>query len=111
LYYKSARLEARVTTPASFRLEDGLLARLSARAEAEKVSRNELIVRLLEHGLKTEGLETVLLSTSEIECLDLLAERQGKTRAQLSSRFLRERLRREFVDDRNSLMHKLKKAG
>jgi hypothetical protein len=91
------------------RLDDELLERLDAQAETEGVSRNELIARYLEHGLKTAGLQTVLLSTSEIQCLDQLAERADVTRAELSRRYLGERLRREFVNDRNSLLQDAKR--
>lgn len=100
-----------MTTPASFRLEDDLIARLGARSEDEGISRNELVARYLEHGLKTAGLDTVILSTSEIACLDQLAERAGTTRAALSSRYLRERLRREFTDERHRLLQDAKRAS
>lgn len=96
-------------TALSVRVEDELIARLDAQAEQEGVSRSELVVRYLEHGLRTAGLQTILLSTSEIQCLDQLAERAGTTRVDLSVRYLRERLRREFVDDRNSLLQDLKR--
>jgi predicted transcriptional regulator len=96
-------------TTLSVRAEDELIARLDAQAEQDGVSRSELVIRYLEHGLKTAGLDTVILSTSEIQCLDQLAERADTTRAALSSRYLRERLRREFVDDRNRLLQDAKR--
>jgi predicted transcriptional regulator len=93
------------------RLDDELLERLDARAEQTNTSRNELIARLLDVGLKADGLDTVILSTSEIQCLDQLAARADTTRAALSSRYLRERLRREFVDDRNRLLQDAKRKA
>jgi predicted transcriptional regulator len=92
----------------SVRLDDGLIERLDARAAEQGINRTELVTRLLEHGLKTDGVQTVLLSTSEIACLDQLAERAGCTRSELSRRYLGQRLRREFTDDRHRLLQKVK---
>lgn len=97
------------TVPTSVRLSRELLDQLSEKAEADGVSRSDLIARLIAVGLRADGLGTVVLSTSEIACLDQLAERAGTTRVDLSVRYLRERLRREFVDDRNSLLQDLKR--
>lgn len=97
------------TVPTSVRLPRELLDQLSAKAEEDGVSRSDLIARLVAVGLRADGLDTVILSTSEITCLDQLAERAGTTRVDLSVRYLRERLRREFVDDRNSLLQDVKR--
>jgi hypothetical protein len=91
----------------SLRTSDELAEKLATKAEAEGLSRNDLIVRYCEHGLRTEGLGTLLLSVSQIACLDQLAARAGMTRMALIQRYLSERLRREFVDDRNDKLQSL----
>lgn len=97
------------TVPTSVRLPQDLLDQLTAKAEADGVSRGELIARLIAVGFRADGLDTVILSTSEIACLDQLAERADTTRVDLSVRYIRERLRREFVADRNRLLQDSKR--
>ena len=92
----------------SLRCSDELAERLTEKATADGVSRNDLIVRLIESGLQAEGLDALMLSVSQITCLDQLAERRGVSRIELMRRWLSERLRREFVDDRNSKLQDLK---
>lgn len=107
------------------RCGEGLPAALDALADERGVSRNQLIVGELERVISppskrgttadvvppsgaTSGLPVPQLSTSELACLDQLAARAGVGRVELMARFLRERLRREFIEDRQRLMAEAK---
>jgi hypothetical protein len=93
-------------------MPEALAERLTARAESEGCSRNDLIVRMVELGLNVpEGQEPLLLTVSQLRCLDQLAERAGVSRIELMRRYLSERLRREFTDDRNSKLQDLRRAS
>lgn len=91
----------------SLRTSDELAERLAAEAEAKGLSRNDLILAYIDHGLKTYGLKTLELSTSELQCLDQLAAIRGVTRLELMARFLRQRLKREFVARRQGVVVEL----
>lgn len=95
---------------ATLRFDEGLAERLGARAEERGCSRNELIVELCERGLETGHLDALLLSVSQLACLDQLAARAGVTRVELMRRYLGERLRREFVDARNARLQDVSRA-
>lgn len=84
-----------------------LLERLDVKAQQTGETRNVLIVRLIEAALNMDGLKRLELSTSEIACLDQLAERRGVTRVELMRTWLSQRLRREFVDARNAKLQDL----
>jgi hypothetical protein len=80
------------------RLEDELLERIDAR---EGSSRQEKVVALIDRGLKVpEGLETLMLSTSQIASLDQTAARWGLSRVEAMQRILSERILREFTEER-----------
>ena len=100
-----------MTTPTSVRLSDELLANLEAKAEAEGCTRNELIAKLIDFGLENFGTQRLELSVSQIACMDQLAERKGVTRIELMRRWLSERLRREFTDDRNAKLQDVSSNG
>jgi hypothetical protein len=87
-------------SPTSIRLPAALLERVDETADREGVKRTELLVELVEQGLNARGLSAVMLSTSEIASLDQTAGRLGLTRVQAIERFLRERINREFVEER-----------
>ena len=110
------------------RCEDVLQTRLEELAVSRGVSRNQLVVDELEAlvGRGTTGgttrpsgttsgttdltpearaaLPVLQLSTSQLACLDQLAERAGVERVELMSRYLGERVRREFIEDRQRQM-------
>jgi hypothetical protein len=92
----------------SLKLPDGLLERIG---EREGMTRTEIVIELLGRGLQlAPGLEVLLLSTSQIASLDQTAERWGMTRVEAVQRILKERIRREWVDERNRQLFSGKRA-
>lgn len=95
------------------RVEDDLMAaieraaKVRSKAEGREVKKSEVAVEILERHLgpripkEVEGTPVLKLSVSEVVCLDQLAERAGMTRAELLGRYIAERLRREFLAERN----------
>jgi hypothetical protein len=82
----------------TIRVDDETLAAIDAR---EGSSRQEKISGLVEQGLTIrEGLETVMLSTSQIASLDQTAQRWGLSRIEAMQRILKERVLREFTEER-----------
>jgi hypothetical protein len=82
----------------TIRVDDETLAAIDAR---EGSSRQEKISSLVEQGLTIrEGLETVMLSTSQIASLDQTAQRWGLSRIEAMQRILKERVLREFTEER-----------
>jgi predicted transcriptional regulator len=95
-----------------FSFEPDVIDRLDQLAEQEGSSRQALVDRgivLVLDGAK-EDTKTLRLSVSQIQCLDQLAERAGMSRIDLMSRYLGERLRREFVDARNAKLQDVTRA-
>lgn len=97
-----------MTTPTSIRFDDPTLARLDARAEADGVSRQQLVISLVTQALDAPpvpaGLEVLLLSTSQIASLDQTAARMGLTRIEAIQRFIKQRIEREFIEERQRQM-------
>jgi hypothetical protein len=90
--------------PTSIRLTTELLEAIDAR---EGSNRQEKIVALIERGLRVpEGLETLILSTSQIASLDQTAQRWGLTRIEAMQRILKERILREFTEERQRQLDK-----
>jgi predicted transcriptional regulator len=86
---------------------------LDALAAREDTTRQALIDRGVALALAGAGREqtpVLTLSTSQIECLDELAERTGVPRVDLMRRWLTERLNREFVNDRNRKLQDVGRA-
>jgi Arc/MetJ-type ribon-helix-helix transcriptional regulator len=91
------------TTSITVRLDDELLADVDAR----EGSRSDVVKAALERGLKVpEGLETLILSTSQIASLDQTAQRWGLTRIEAMQRILKERILREFTEERQRQLDK-----
>lgn len=89
--------------------ETDTLEKLDAMAEAQDVTRQALINTGIEMVLKGGAKsELLMLSVSQIACMDQLAARAGVSRVELMHRWLTQRLNREYVDDRNA---KLQTAG
>jgi hypothetical protein len=88
----------------TIRVDDETLAAIDTR---EGSSRQEKILSLVERGLKVpEGLETLILSTSQIASLDQTAQRWGLTRIEAMQRILKERILREFTEERQRQLDK-----
>jgi metal-responsive CopG/Arc/MetJ family transcriptional regulator len=89
-----------VSTPVTVRLDDELLAEV----DAQPGSRSEAIINLLTVALSgervPEGLERLMLSTSQIASLDQTAERWGMSRIEAIERIVKERILREFTEER-----------
>lgn len=100
-----------MSTPVTVRLDDDLLALV----DAEEGSRSEAIVELLRLALTgekvPEGLDRVLLSESQIASLDQTAQRLGLSRQGAIERFLKERILKEFVEERQRQIGRPKRAA
>jgi hypothetical protein len=91
------------------RLDDELGERVDA---AEGASRQEKIVGLIERGLDAApGLKAVLLSETQIASLDQTAARMGLTREAAIELFLKERILKEFVEERQRQIGRPKRAA
>jgi hypothetical protein len=100
------------------RIEDDLMAAVESfaaarsKAEGREVKKSEAAVEILGRHLgpavpaAVDGTPVLRLSTSELVCMDQLAERSGVSRVELMRRFLSERLRLEFVNERNGKLLK-----
>jgi predicted transcriptional regulator len=99
-----------MTQVLTLRVSDELMAAIESEAKVREVSKTETAVKLISDRLgpevpeQVQGMEVLRLSTSQIACMDQLAERAEVTRIELMRRWLSERLNREFVDNRNRLL-------
>lgn len=105
-----------MSRPIPIRIQDELLEKIDAKAESTGVARADLIRQALEASLAPretpQGIDCLIeLSKSQIECMDQLAERAGLDRKRYLQRIIGERLRREFVDDRNRLLQDISHNG
>lgn len=100
-----------MSTPITFRVDDELLAQI----DAEEGSRSEAVVELVKLALSgervPEGLDRLMLSTSQIQSLDQTAARWGVSRLEAMERMLKERILREFVEERQRQIKHLKPVG
>jgi hypothetical protein len=106
------------------RCDEEFLPRVDELAGRRELSRNQLVLAVLEAAIAGDitpavispagaasditperaSLPILQLSTSQLACLDQLAERAGVERVELMSRYLGERVRREFIEDRQRQM-------
>jgi hypothetical protein len=88
----------RPTHSVTIRVADETLAAIDAR---EGASRQEKLTGLVERALQIpEGVEALMLSTSQIASLDQTAARWGVSRIEAMQRILSERILREFTQER-----------
>ena len=102
--------------PKSYRLDEDLAARLGAYASERDVSETVVVESALASlldargsvpGLRVvpgpgdSGLQKLMLSSSQVASLDQTAARWGVSRVGALERIVRERVLKEFVDERN----------
>jgi hypothetical protein len=88
----------------ALRLDEELVAKLDVEAEEKGVSRQQLIEQRLSS--PASGIDCLIeLSKSQIASMDQTAERVGLSRKKWIERVLGERIRREFVFERQKQAH------
>ena len=93
-----------MSTTVGARFDDDTIAELDRRAKAAGVTRTEIVAALVRETLDSvpvpPGLQVLELSTSQFASLGQTAERLGLTVMEAMQRFLKERIEREFIEER-----------